>query len=49
MSKINCWEFKKCCREQNGSQIDELGVCPVFEEKRLDGVHGGKNAGSEVS
>jgi hypothetical protein len=43
--KLNCWEFKKCGREPGGKYADELGVCPVTEEKRLDGVHGGKNAG----
>ena len=43
--KTNCWEFKKCGREQNGSKVDELGVCPSSTEKALDGVHGGNNAG----
>lgn len=45
MSKINCWEFKNCGREPNGSKVDELGICPSSTEKALDGVHGGKNAG----
>jgi hypothetical protein len=34
--KKNCWEVKNC--------IDPTS-CPVFNEKRLDGTHGGKNAG----
>ena len=34
--KKNCWELKKC---------DYTLRCPVFSEIRLDGVHGGKNAG----
>ena len=42
---MNCWEFKKCGREVGGSNAAELGVCPAYEEKRLDGVHGGQNAG----
>ena len=45
MLKKNCWEFKKCGRESQGSNTVELGVCPVSTEKRLDEVHGGKNAG----
>ncbi len=43
--KTNCWEFKNCGREQNGARADELGICPVSTETRLDGVHDGKNAG----
>jgi len=45
LSKINCWEFKNCGREPNGSKINELGVCPSSTEIALDGVHDGKNAG----
>lgn len=44
MGKQNCWEMKKCGREPGGSH-KELGVCPAAVEKRLDGVHGGANAG----
>jgi hypothetical protein len=43
--KTNCWEFKNCGREPNGSKVDELGACPASTETRLNGVHGGKNAG----
>jgi len=45
MKKLNCWEFKKCGREQRGNHNDDLGVCPVTNEKRLDGAHDGRNAG----
>jgi hypothetical protein len=45
MKKLNCWEFKKCGREGGGKHRDDLGVCPVAQEKRLDGTHEGKNAG----
>jgi hypothetical protein len=27
---MNCWEFKKCGREQGGSNTNEFGVCPAF-------------------
>jgi hypothetical protein len=43
--KKNCWEYKKCGREPNGVNVQALGICPVATEKRLDSVHGGKNAG----
>lgn len=43
--KINCWEFKKCGREPGGVHVADLGVCPATQEQRLDGTHGGTNAG----
>jgi len=45
MMKQNCWEFKKCGREQGGKRSKELGVCPTVTEMRLNGSHGGRNAG----
>jgi len=45
MEKQNCWEFMDCGREANGARANELGVCPASTEKRLDGIHGGRNAG----
>lgn len=45
MAKQNCWEVKKCGREQGGIRSKELGVCPTAVEMRLHGSHGGKNAG----
>ncbi len=45
MKKRNCWEVKKCGRTVGGEHEKDLGVCPVSKEKRLDGVHGGENAG----
>ncbi len=44
MSKLNCWEFKKCGRELGGVRKD-LGVCSASVEHRLHGTHGGKHAG----
>lgn len=26
----NCWESKKCGREQGGIKVKELGVCPAY-------------------
>ena len=43
--KKNCWEHKECGREIGGINAAELGVCPAYEETRLNGVHGGRNAG----
>ncbi len=42
MKKLNCWEVKKC-----GQDVANKGsaVCPVRDETRLDGVHGGFRAG----
>ena len=45
MKKLNCWEFKKCGREQGGMHVKEFGICPAAEESRLDGVHGGTHGG----
>lgn len=27
---MNCWEFKKCGREDGGSKVEELGICPAY-------------------
>jgi hypothetical protein len=43
--KKNCWEHKGCGREPGGEREEDLGVCPAASEARLDGVHGGNNAG----
>jgi hypothetical protein len=44
MEILNCWEFKKCRRNNGGSEKGPVS-CPVVTEKRLDGIHRGKNAG----
>ena len=44
MLKLNCWEFKKCGREET-AHGDGPGTCPVVTEKRLHQVHGGSQAG----
>lgn len=43
--KKNCWEVKNCGRQPGGEKVKELGICPATGEGRLDGIHGGKNAG----
>lgn len=29
---MNCWEYKKCGREEKGSNENELGICPAFPD-----------------
>jgi hypothetical protein len=43
--KKNCWEFKNCGREPGGANVNDSGVCPAATEKRLIGVHEGRNGG----
>jgi len=45
MSKLNCWEIKKCGRQTGGEKVKELGVCVAASDFRLNGVHGGRNGG----
>jgi len=40
--KKNCWEVMRCGRGPAGTNGN---VCPAGTETRLDGVHGGINAG----
>lgn len=42
---MNCWEYMKCGRELGGANAPEMGVCPAQTERKLNGVHGGSNAG----
>lgn len=45
MSKMNCWELKKCGREPGGAKAGDLGVCPAAEDTESNGINSGKNAG----
>lgn len=45
MAKLNCWEFKKCGREEGGAKAGELGVCPAASLTCIDGTNRGKNGG----
>jgi len=43
--KLNCWEYKKCGREQDGKNVAELGVCPAALDASFDGINCGENGG----
>ncbi|HET6514108.1 MAG TPA: diguanylate cyclase [Thermodesulfovibrionales bacterium] len=43
--KKNCWDVKECGRELGGKNVREIGICLAAIYRKLDGVHGGKNAG----
>ncbi len=45
MSKLNCWEIKKCGREIGGNKSKELGICPAAEETSCNTINSGNNAG----
>jgi hypothetical protein len=42
--KKNCWEFAACGRSRDTGEPG-CDVCPASTETKLDGIHGGKNAG----
>lgn len=43
--KQQCWQYKKCGRQQGGSKATELGVCPASVEQQGKGINAGQNAG----
>ncbi len=43
--KQNCWEFKKCGREENGEKVHDMGVCPAAADTGCDGLNEGENGG----
>ncbi len=43
--RLNCWEFKKCGRERNGKNVQEMGVCPAALDDSFDGINSGINGG----
>ena len=45
MSRLNCWQFKRCGREMGGTKSYMIGVCPAAVEIRLDGTNSGDNGG----
>jgi hypothetical protein len=45
VARQNCWEFKKCGREEGGTNVPELGVCPAAIEERVNTLNNGKNGG----
>jgi hypothetical protein len=45
MKGQNCWEYMKCGKGLDKSEKPGNGVCPAVKEAKLDGLHGGINAG----
>lgn len=45
MSKMNCWDYKKCGRQPGGPKEKEFGVCPAAVSFTHAGKNGGKSAG----
>ncbi len=45
MPKLNCWEARKCGREQGGTKTGDLGVCPAATDTSGNGMNGGINGG----
>ncbi|UCG78893.1 MAG: hypothetical protein JSV21_03430 [Nitrospirota bacterium] len=43
--RLNCWEFHECCKEIGCIDNESKQICPATTEERLNGVHGGVNAG----
>ena len=43
--KLNCWEFKKCGRERDGKNVQEMGVCPAAHDDSFDGINSGRHGG----
>ena len=45
--KLNCWEFMGCGLQNEASVLNTNArdICPAYLEKKLDGIHGGNNAG----
>ncbi len=43
--KKNCWEITGCGREEGGSRVAELGICPASCSDILDGVNSGQMGG----
>ena len=45
MTRLNCWDFKKCGRGPKDDSADKKSVCPVAQSGSYDGINGGKYAG----
>ena len=43
--KLNCWEYKKCGREQGGRLASGISVCPAASDASFDGINSGENGG----
>jgi len=45
VSKVNCWDFRKCGRGPGGEKGKKLGTCPAATDARLTGINGGTKGG----
>lgn len=45
MKRKNCWEVMACGRGPEEHKKTGRQPCPAATDKKLDGTHGGKNAG----
>jgi hypothetical protein len=45
MSRLNCWEIKKCGKEPGGSKAKEGETCPATLNTSCNGINSGKNGG----
>ena len=43
--RLNCWEAMACGRGPDDVSCESVRACPAANERRLNGVHGGRNAG----
>ncbi len=45
MERKNCWEVKKCGRQEGGEKVEELGQCVAASSSDYDGVNNGTLGG----
>ena len=43
--KQNCWDYKKCGRQENGINVGSMGICPAYTEQKYNNNNNGINAG----
>jgi hypothetical protein len=43
--KLNCWDYKKCCKEIDSKINNNNHLCPVKKERTANGLNGGINGG----
>jgi hypothetical protein len=41
----NCWEIKKCGRQESGAGNQDINVCPAASNEACDGINRGRNGG----
>ena len=45
MSRLNCWEIKKCGKEPGGNKAKDGEICPATSNASYNGINSGKNGG----